>query len=173
MKVLNAGIATYGTAREVALLSRIDRSNLKYVTVQHNANDFTENLAFRRTGRPQAIRRAYFDQLAAEHRETHRFLPSKYTYIAYRVLVAGPLAMALRGLGWPTPDSREFDLNGQEKKADYPKSQVDAFLYVLENSPIPLTGVHLIVTQIGGHPEFWGSSKPRWRKCRIASRQIA
>ena len=35
LKVLNAGISSYGTAREIGLLERIDTSNLKYLVIQY------------------------------------------------------------------------------------------------------------------------------------------
>lgn len=44
--VLNAGIESYGTAREVLLLSKIDTSNLKYLVIQYCENDFLENYTF-------------------------------------------------------------------------------------------------------------------------------
>ena len=45
-KVLNAGISSYGTAREVLLLKRLDQSNLKHLIVQYNSGDFFENDTF-------------------------------------------------------------------------------------------------------------------------------
>ena len=46
LNVLNAGISSYGTVREVLSLQRMDLSQLKYLFVQYCANDLTENQAF-------------------------------------------------------------------------------------------------------------------------------
>ena len=54
----------------------------------------------------------------------------------------------------PPPAPRYFDLEREGEQSDYVKSQVDAFLEVLENSPAPLADVHVIMTQIGGDSEF-------------------
>jgi len=45
-KVLNAGIPSYGTARELLLLNRLDVSALKYIIIQYCSNDLDENLSF-------------------------------------------------------------------------------------------------------------------------------
>lgn len=46
MKVLNAGISSYGTAREMLLLQQLDLSNLKYLIIQYCNNDVEENKDF-------------------------------------------------------------------------------------------------------------------------------
>ena len=42
-KVLNAGIASYGTVREGLLLNRLDRDSCQWVIIQYCVNDFQEN----------------------------------------------------------------------------------------------------------------------------------
>ena len=49
-KVLNAGVSSYGTVREMKLLDRLDTSNLKVLVVQYHDSDVVENLAFRDQG---------------------------------------------------------------------------------------------------------------------------
>ncbi len=46
MKVLNAAISSYGTAREMKMLERIDTSNMKYLMIQWCSNDQNENISF-------------------------------------------------------------------------------------------------------------------------------
>jgi len=46
MKTLNAGTPSYGTARELLLLERLDTSKLKYVIIQYCSNDWDENVSF-------------------------------------------------------------------------------------------------------------------------------
>ena len=45
-RVLNTGISSYGTARELLLLRRLDKSRLRYVVVQYYFNDDPENRVF-------------------------------------------------------------------------------------------------------------------------------
>jgi hypothetical protein len=42
-RVLDAGVSSYGTARELALLARLDRSNLRALVLQYCWNDNEEN----------------------------------------------------------------------------------------------------------------------------------
>ncbi len=46
LKTLNAGISSYGTAREYLLFNKLDISNLKYLIIQYCSNDFLENQIF-------------------------------------------------------------------------------------------------------------------------------
>ena len=46
VRVLNAGVPSYGTAREVLLLDRLDRSALKTLVFAYSQNDDDENFAF-------------------------------------------------------------------------------------------------------------------------------
>jgi hypothetical protein len=87
MRTLNAGVASYGTVREMLMLNRLDTSHLRYLIVQYNADDFGENEAFRRQGnrhipRDEARWRAAVRDLAAKR----RYLPGKYTWEALRRL---------------------------------------------------------------------------------------
>jgi len=46
IKVLNAGISSYGTARELLSLKNLNTDSLKYLIIQYSDNDFTENSDF-------------------------------------------------------------------------------------------------------------------------------
>ena len=46
LKVLNTGISSYGTAREILLLRRLNIKNIKYIIIQYCRNDFDENKAY-------------------------------------------------------------------------------------------------------------------------------
>ncbi len=45
-KVLNAAISSYGTAREMILLRRLDTSAMKYLIIQYYDNDHSENIVY-------------------------------------------------------------------------------------------------------------------------------
>ena len=44
--VLNAAVSSYGTARELEILKRVDTSNLKYLIIQYCLNDLDENKSY-------------------------------------------------------------------------------------------------------------------------------
>jgi hypothetical protein len=46
LRSLNAGIASYGTVREMRLLDRIDAARLRYLVIQYCNDDFLENRPF-------------------------------------------------------------------------------------------------------------------------------
>jgi hypothetical protein len=46
LRSLNAGVASYGTVREMRLLDRIDTSALRYLVIQYCNDDFLENRPF-------------------------------------------------------------------------------------------------------------------------------
>lgn len=50
LRVLNMGVSSYGTAREMRLLRRVDTSRARCLVVQYSDNDAGENLAFELTG---------------------------------------------------------------------------------------------------------------------------
>ena len=55
LSVLNAAMSSYGTAREVILLERLDVSAARAVVVQYFANDYRENRAFADAGFALAV----------------------------------------------------------------------------------------------------------------------
>lgn len=49
-RVLNAGVSSYGTVREMALASRFFSPRLRVLVIQYSDNDYSENLAFEKGG---------------------------------------------------------------------------------------------------------------------------
>jgi lysophospholipase L1-like esterase len=54
-RTLNAGVSSYATARELLMLSRLDRSNLETVVIQYSDNDAWENRTYLATGGLEAM----------------------------------------------------------------------------------------------------------------------
>ncbi len=46
VRVLNIAVSSYGTAREMMMLNRVNLNSLKYLIVQYSGNDLGENLQF-------------------------------------------------------------------------------------------------------------------------------
>lgn len=124
-KVLNAGVSSYGTARQVLLLERLDGSRLRAVVVQYHFNDYAENLAFLNGQEPAS--RAEFRLAAEAWQDRLRYRPGDYLRAFLR-----PLSHA----DFLPPSANEEDaartaldiLDGSEALADVP-------LYLLETDP--------------------------------------
>ena len=97
LKVLNAGISSFGTVRELKLLDRLDTSRLKVLVVQYNETDLVENLAFREHGGAMPILSAEEYQATVDWYLARRgYWPGKY--------VSG-LFGKLTGLATPDPNT--------------------------------------------------------------------
>jgi len=86
-RVLDAAVSSYGTAREMRLLDRIDRRRLEWLIIQYNANDVGENLVFRAQGNRQIARsREKFDDTSRRYQAKRAYYPGKYAYESLRFL---------------------------------------------------------------------------------------
>lgn len=78
-KVLNTGISSYGTARELTMLNRLDLSNLRYLVIQYHANDYEENLTYLKNGFNLPIQsEKKYDSLKAAINQRAEYYPFKY-----------------------------------------------------------------------------------------------
>ena len=77
-KVLNAGISSYGTVRELKNLYRLDTSRLQTIILQYCRNDYRENSEFIRNNYSLAISpRSVYDSLLNDHYWSTRWFPGK------------------------------------------------------------------------------------------------
>jgi hypothetical protein len=76
--VLNAGMSSFGTAREMKRLNVIDTSALKYIIIQYCANDNEENKAFFDNGNKLKISsKASYDSLGRRDAWNKKYFPGK------------------------------------------------------------------------------------------------
>lgn len=131
-KVLNAGVSSYGTAREMRLLDRLDVSRLKALIVQYHDSDVIENLAFREHAGTIPILAAPQYQAAVDwYRARQGYWPGKY--------IAG-LFMKITGLETPDPNAPRMPASLSSLE------EATLFLNVLgHGTRQPLDGVKLIV----------------------------
>ena len=81
LNVLNAGISSYGTAREVKLLERLDTQSLDWLIIQYAANDAGENSQFLESDHVlQPMTKENYEQIVEEHLENIRYYPGKYIH---------------------------------------------------------------------------------------------
>jgi hypothetical protein len=79
-RVLNAGISSYGTAREVQLFNRLAPDSVQTIFLQYHANDFDENRTFVHNGYRLPIRsRKSYNSLRLEINKRDDYYPLKHT----------------------------------------------------------------------------------------------
>jgi hypothetical protein len=82
-RVLNAGMSSFGTAREVKRLGVLDTSAMKYLVVQYCPNDNEENKAWVDNGGKLPISsEASYDSLQGKNEWNKKYFPGKYFLIA-------------------------------------------------------------------------------------------
>lgn len=88
MKVLNAGISSYGTARELMLLKRLDTSNLKYIILQYCVNDIKENERFLENNFQLPIStREQYEESVNKHKWATKYYPFKKILTLVRIIL--------------------------------------------------------------------------------------
>jgi lysophospholipase L1-like esterase len=128
-RVLNAGISSYGTAREVTLFNRLTRSSIKTIFLQYHANDFEENTSFIENHYTLPIRKeSTYDSLRFHINKREDYFPFKHLY--------GVTKAASRKLFHPAP-APVSDLEAASKMLD-----------VLTHLNIDKTKVRIIVFKL-------------------------
>lgn len=138
-RVLNAGISSFGTVRELRLLERIDRSRLEYLLIQYTDNDLPENEAFLAAGELRILTAPEYRQTVEQHQRSLRYIPGKY---AFNVLVQLQSAARRRVEVTRVADATEGDWQRAAR----------VFVDVLVRSPVDLSHTPLIVLSL--HSEF-------------------
>ncbi|MBW2524483.1 MAG: hypothetical protein JRI23_09920 [Deltaproteobacteria bacterium] len=137
--VLNAAIASYGTAREIMSLRRLDCSALEVLVIQYHPNDFVENRAFLEHAArlPTRDEASYRRRIADYRRRTSGYRPGG---MLYKVLRRTRTAVA-RGLRSAGAERR--------RSSRTPRAQAEAFVGVLRASPVRLEGVTILIVEAG------------------------
>ncbi len=79
LKVLNAGVSSYGTAREMMMLNRINTTRMKYLVIQYHRNDYKENVTYVDNGYRLPIRsKQQYDSLKRAIADRTTYYPFKY-----------------------------------------------------------------------------------------------
>ncbi|MEW5984830.1 MAG: hypothetical protein AB1806_20955 [Acidobacteriota bacterium] len=138
LRVLNAGISSYGTVRERLLLDRLDGSRLKALVIQYTDNDIPENLAYwRRGNRYERLPEPLYREAQAYNARQQGYYPGKYVF---------RLAWKFLRLEAPEPAREEMD------PAVTPADEARLFLNALVHAGrMPLDGVQVIVFEV--HPD--------------------
>ncbi len=141
--ILNTGVSSYGTVRELRLLAKVDRSRLTTIVWQFCNNDYVENAAYAKDGnRLATLPEAEYDGWVSLHARDRRYSPGRYLLSAltarYRALTRAPAADPSN----PDPDDPAVRRN-----------QVAYFLNALETSPVNLSPYRIVLFEMNGRNE--------------------
>ncbi len=128
LKVLNMGIESYGTAREVMLLNRVDTENLKYLVIQYCPNDLEENYNFNtNNGKLTNMSKADFDSTLKGYMDERNYYFGKYLlYLARNI------------------KKESLPFTSKEEKKLYNRTHAKMFLDALARIKVDLNQAQLI-----------------------------
>lgn len=140
LRVLNAGVASYGTVRELRLLAKLDRSRLSTIVWQFCNNDYIENAAYAADGnRLATLPEKEYDDWVRHHERERRYYPGRYLVSALswrlRAVTRRPAAEP------PSPDPDDPAVR---------RNQVAYFLNALETSPVDLSPLRIVLFELNG-----------------------
>jgi lysophospholipase L1-like esterase len=139
-KVLNAGIASYGTARQMILLRELDTSALTHLVIQYCSNDYHENNQYiRNNNRLVITSRAAYDTMVNRRKQATWYFPGKFFLVTTKAFFKLQM-LALAG-------------SNTLKKQDE-KEHARVFMKLLSESPINFSKVKVMICSVGDHREF-------------------
>lgn len=138
LKVLNTAVASYGTAREMIVLRRLDTTNLKFLIIQYCENDFDENREFYLKGnRLVTMSPDEYRRYTNLNQESKDYYPGKYLFLKL--------------------EKKWKELQKPEQSGEKPgmdKDDVDLFINAVRNGPVGLSQVQIIVFEAVGKNDF-------------------
>lgn len=109
VKTLNTAISSYGTARELAMVERLNLGDFKALVIQYCENDFDENTYLVNVGRLDILPEAKYRALVEEHADDTGYYPGRY--------VRNLLSIARLAMPWRKPPPLAPDTNAMEARA--------------------------------------------------------
>lgn len=146
IKVLNAGVSSYGTARETMLFNRLDTSALECVIVQYCFNDITENSTFLAQHRTLSPSKEKYDEAVNNHKWAMLYYPLKRVLTITRMM-ARDKAQSL--LGRSSPESGR-----SVRDTGYVQKAAMDFVNIMHGSGINFSRVIVLVVDMNRYPVF-------------------
>jgi hypothetical protein len=145
-RVLNAAISSYGTAREIELLKRLDLRQVRYIVIQYCSNDWTENMYFcTHSNQLDVIPRTTYEWLVNDIGKAKSYWFGQYVVRALGVHLFRRFQKALP-LGRETPYP-----TGPSPRAHDAKIEADYFLQILRHGNPRLRDIPIMVLEIDGY----------------------
>ena len=88
LKVLNAGISSFGTVREMRLLEQLDTSSLKYLIIQYCSNDDDENKEFyKKNNKLNIMDQRSYEKTLKNYKKSQHYYPARYIILSCRIIL--------------------------------------------------------------------------------------
>jgi lysophospholipase L1-like esterase len=134
MFVLNAAVSSYGTAREMMIISRVQTDHLKYLIVQYSGNDYGENRQFYLDNNVlHTMTEEKYNQQTELYNRSKDYFPGKYLLMKIKKKIRE----------WKT--AREARASSR-----LDVDEIGLFLNVLMNGPVSLKDVQIIAFAVSG-----------------------
>jgi hypothetical protein len=144
-KVLNAGISSYGTARQVTLLQQLDASALDHIVIQYCSNDYKENMAYVQNNyQHKASSKEVLDSVMHKPYYAGYYFPGKYFSVISKVFIQRQVNRV-----WPI-----FKMANMLPQHLNEREHARVFVDVLKHSVIDFQKHRVIVCATGDQPEF-------------------
>lgn len=148
LKVLNASMPSFGTARSVIRLSQLDQSNLQYLIVQYCANDEWENTQYLKGGyRLPITSESEYRKLVRTRRINMQYFPGKNFLLVSSVF----LKKLVNKLA---PVFTLEKIYGESETIS--EKSVKEFLDILSKAPVDFAKVRIIAFQLDVFPLVTG-----------------
>jgi len=143
LTVLNTAISSYGTAREVENVLRLDHSHSKVLIIQYCPNDFEENLAYVANHyKLSPMTKEVYEATSRDIRLPPRYFPGQYLARTVEVQVFHRFARMFLG------PARLPDPTGPAPRADSPDYAADLFLKILRHSNLTIGKSLVLVLEV-------------------------
>ena len=143
--VLNTGMSSYGSAREIASTKSLDRSALRTVVIQYCSNDAEENEAYvRNDHHPFISPPSVYDSAKNILKWSKTWFPFKYFCTSAKIILSEQLIPALRHSPEISGDTTRFE------------REASLFLEVLKGSNLNFDTVNVFVFNIEEYDQLSG-----------------
>ena len=137
-KILNTAMTSYGTVRQFKMLERVDISNIMYLIITYNSNDLRENKTyFDNNNNLPILSEDEYNKYADWHENRKKYYFGRHSYKMMRYVFFEDIYKKLTS----TPK----EVIPSEKKI---KDEVSLFLNILQNTPVNLENIDIIVIQV-------------------------
>lgn len=141
-RTLNTAMSSYGTAREIKWLSKIDTSAIQYVVIQYCKNDIGENEVYNEHSTlPISPQRTYQDALVT-YTWKRKYFPGKYSITLLYTFMRSTLRHLIKGDSIPYYRSND------------PVASADEFIKVLNNIPINIKKTKILLIDLNDFNEL-------------------
>jgi hypothetical protein len=144
MKLLNASMPSFGTARSMMRLAQLDTSNLQYLLLQYCINDEGENQAYIKGGYHLPISsETEYNKLTRSHRINSLYFPGKNFLLIASIFLK-------KFINKVVPVFHFEALYGEKEMVN--EKAVTEFLDILSKAPVDFTKVKIIAFHLDAFP---------------------